>query len=135
MASNLKVSYTTADQQANALVGAFTNGAVLRIYDGVQPATPETAVTTQNLLATAVLGNPAFGAASNGVISSGAISSVTITASGTASWFRLLKSDGATPILDGSVGASGSDLNVNTTSFVIGALLSISSLSYTVPGV
>ncbi len=135
MASNLKVSYTTANQQANSLVGTFTNGAILRIYDGVQPVTPETAITTQNLLATATLGNPAFGASSDGVILSEAIPSVTITASGTASWFRLLKADGATPILDGSVGTSGSDLNVNTTSFAIGATLSISSLSYTVPGV
>ena len=83
MSSNLKIAQNTASTEANALVGAFTNSSIIKIYDGTQPATPETAVTTQNLLATITLpASPAFGAAANGVITANAISPVTIAASG-----------------------------------------------------
>ena len=42
---------------------------------------------------------------------------------GTASWFRALKSDGSTVLFDGTVGVSGSDLNIATTAIVAGRLL------------
>ncbi|MGE3622488.1 MAG: hypothetical protein AB7H77_01260, partial [Bdellovibrionales bacterium] len=132
--SNLKIALGTASAEANALVGALTDGALLKIYDGAQPATPETAVTTQNLLATVTLANPAFGAAANGVITAHAIPDVTIAAGGTASWFRLLKSDGATAIMDGSAGVSGCDLNLNAVALVAGATLSTTGFTFTVPG-
>jgi hypothetical protein len=133
MSSNLKIAQNTASAEANALVGAFTNGALLNIYSGTQPATPETAVTTQVLLATATLASPAFGAASNGVITANAISDVTVAATGTAAWFRLLKSDNVTVIMDGSVGTSGCDLNLNATALAAGATLSTTSFTFTVP--
>jgi len=135
MPSNLKIAQNTASTEANALVGAFTNGALLKIYDGTQPTTPETAITMQNLLATVTLASPAFGSASNGEITANAISDVTISASGTAAWFRLLKSDNATVIMDGSVGTSGCDLNLNSTVLASGATLSTASFTFTVPGV
>src|ERR1700722_13197303 len=103
MSSNLKIAQNTASTEANALVGSFTNGAFLNIYNGTQPSTPETAVSTQTLLAAVTLASPAFGSASNGIITANAISDVTISASGTAAWFRLFKSDGVTVIMDGSV--------------------------------
>lgn len=135
MASNLKIAYNTASTEANALVGSFTNGALLKIYDGSQPSTPETAITSQTLLATVTLASPAFGSAVNGVITANAISDVTISASGTASWFRLLKSDGTTVIMDGSVGTSSADLILNATALSSGATLSTTSFTFTVPGV
>ena len=134
MSSNLKIAQNTASTEANALVGAFTNSSIIKIYDGTQPATPETAVTTQNLLATITLpASPAFGAAANGVITANAISPVTIAASGTAAWFRWLKSDGTTAICDGSVGTSGADMNLNSTALSSGAELDTSSMTFTVP--
>jgi len=135
MASNLKVATATANAQANALVGAYTNGCLLRIYDGVQPASPETAVTTQNLLATVTFPTPAFGAAAAGVITANAISSVTIDQTGTATWFRLLKADGTTPIADGSIDTSGADLNLSTVALTAGAGLQLSGFTYTIPNV
>ena len=136
MASNLKVSTTTANAEANALVGSFTNSSTIKIYDGAQPSTPEIAISTQNLLATITLpASSAFGAASAGVITAAAISDITIGASGTAAWFRWWKADGTTPIADGSVGTSGADLNLNSTSLSSGATLSTTSFTFTVPAV
>lgn len=133
MPSNLKIAQNTASAEANALVGSFTNGALFTIYNGTQPATPETAVTTQTLLATVTLASPAFGSASNGVITANTISNVTISTSGTASWFRLFKSDGVTVIMDGSIGISGCDLNLNAVVLSAGATLSTTSFTFTVP--
>jgi hypothetical protein len=133
MPSNLKIAQNTASTEANALVGSFTNGALLEIYNGSQPATPETAISGQTLLATVTLASPAFGSASNGVITANSISDVTITTSGTAAWFRLFKSDGVTVIMDGSVGTSGCDLNLNSTALSSGATLSTTSFTFTVP--
>lgn len=134
MASNLKIAQNTGSTEANALVGAFTNTSTIKIYDGTQPATPETAISTQNLLATITLpSSSAFGSASNGVITAAAITSITIAASGTAAWFRWTKSDGTTVIADGSVGTSGADLNINSVALSSGASLSVSSFTFTVP--
>lgn len=133
MPSNLKIAQNTASTEANALVGSFTNGALLEIYNSTQPSTPETAISGQTLLATVTLASPAFGSASSGVITANAISDVTITASGTATWFRLFKSDGVTVIMDGSVGTSGCDLNINSTALSAGATLSTTSFTFTVP--
>lgn len=134
MASNLKIAQNTASTEANALVGSFSNSSTIKIYDGSQPSTPETAVSTQTLLATVTLpASSAFGAASAGVITAAAITSVTISSTGTAAWFRWVKSDGTTVIADGSVGTSGADLNLNSTSLSAGASLTVSSFTFTVP--
>ena len=53
--------------------------------------------------------------------------------SGTASWFRALKSDGSTVMFDGTVGTSGSDINLTgTVSIVAGAIVGVTSASFTV---
>jgi hypothetical protein len=52
-------------------------------------------------------------------------------ATGTATWFRWLKSDGTTIVMDGNVGTSGSDLNLNTTSIVAAAVVSVTSFVIT----
>jgi hypothetical protein len=52
-------------------------------------------------------------------------------ATGTATWFRIVQSDGSTHVMDGSVDTSGADLNLNTTSIVAGANVSISSATIT----
>ena len=139
MASNLKIAQATASAMAAALVGAYTNGSKLRIYDSTggtgQPATPETAVGSQQLLAEVVL--PASNAftQTNGVLTAAAITAVTIALSGTATWYRWVKADGTTPIADGSVGTTGADLNINAVSLSAGASLSVTSFTHTVPSV
>ena len=133
MASNLKVAQNTAQAQAAALVGAFTNSSTVNIYSGAQPATPETAITSQVLLATITLPASSAFTSSNGVMTAGAISNATIGTSGTAAWFRWVKSDGTTVIADGSVGTSGADMNLNSVALSAGATLATTSFTFTIP--
>ena len=131
MALNPKRSNTAVSAAADAVCPLLNNG-YLRLYDGTQPATANTAVTTQTLLAELRWNATAFGAASNGVATANAITSDTSAdATGTATWFRALKSDGTTVVFDGSVGTSGCDLNLNSASISAGAAVSVTSFTYT----
>ena len=131
MANNPKRTAATANAACDAMA-ALANSGRLKIYDGTQPATAATAVTTQNVLADLTMNATAFGAASGGVTTANAITSdSSADATGTATWFRLYKSDNSTVILDGSVGTSNADLVLNTTSIVAGAAVSISAFTLT----
>jgi hypothetical protein len=130
MALNPHFSDTAANAAANALT-ALLNSGKLRIYDGSQPANANTAVSTQNLLAELTFNATAFGGASAGVATANAITSATAAATGTAAWFRAVKSDGTTVVWDGSVGTSGANLNLGTVAISSGATVSVSALTYT----
>jgi hypothetical protein len=131
MALNPKLSNTGANAAADAVVDLLDNG-YLRVYDGTQPADADTAITSQTLLAELRFNATAFGAAAAGVATANAITSdSSANATGTATWFRALKSDGSTVMWDGSVGTSGCNLNLNSVSLVPGAAVSVSSFSYT----
>lgn len=133
MALNPKLTNEAANAAANA-VCALINGGFFKIYDGAQPATANTAITSQVLLASLPLNATAAGAASAGVATFNAITSDTnAAATGTATWFRAYKADGVTPIFDGSVGTSGANLNLTSTSIVAGGTVAISSYTYTQP--
>ena len=132
MPNNLKLSNNVVNPQADAL-SVLANNGYIRIYDGTQPATADTAITTQVLLAELRFNTTAAPAASNGVLTFNAITQdSSANNTGTASWFRALKSDGSTALFDGSVGTSGSDINIATTSIVAGAIVGVSSFVYTV---
>lgn len=136
MANDVNLSAAAANAACNALVDLIDAGSgagTLRIYDGTKPAGPGTAITDQNLLAELTFSDPAFGNASNGVATASAITQdSSANASGTASWFRILDSD-ATAILDGTVGTSGADLNLVTTTITATQPVQISSLTVTIP--
>lgn len=133
MANNPQLANATATAAADAVVDLLDNG-YLRIYDGTQPADANTAVSTQNLLAELRFGAPAFGAASNGVATANAITAdSSANATGTASWFRALASDGTTVVFDGSVGTASADLILNSTAIQSGAEVSVDSMTYTQP--
>ena len=51
----------------------------------------------------------------------------TAVASGTATFFRIYKSDGTTVVMDGSVGTSSADLVLNTTTVATNDTVAISS--------
>ncbi len=129
MANNLKRADAAVNEEASR-VGALLNSGKLRIYDGAQPATADTAISTQVLLAELTFGNPAFGAPASGLITANAITAATAAATGTAAWFRTVKSDN-TPVLDGSVGTSGCDLNLSSVAIQQGGNVSVTSFTYT----
>src|SRR5947208_6344158 len=111
------------------VIGNAADTGFLRIYDGTQPANADTAVTGQVLLAELLFGADAFAPAAAGVATANPLTAdSSANATGTASWFRCLKSDGTTALFDGSVGASGADLNLNTTAIQVGAQVSVTAL-------
>ena len=115
-------------------VGPLYNNGYLRIYDGSKPSDPDTAIGAQVLLAELRFNATAFGASSAGVLTANAITAdSSANASGTASWYRALKSDGTTSLNDGTVGTSGSDLNLNSVAISSGAAVSVSSFTLTFP--
>src|SRR5438045_5119665 len=121
MALNPKLANVAANAAADA-VARLADAGVLKIYDGSQPATADTAVTTQNVLAQLTLNATSAGAAVAGVLTFNAITSdSSADAAGTASWFRVFKSDGTTVLFDGSVGTSSANMNLNSTAIQSGA--------------
>ncbi len=113
----------------NARLDAITAfagaNAKLRIYDGSRPATGGTATT---LLAELTCNATFAPAASGGALTLNAITGdTTADATGTATWARIVKSDGTTHVADCSVGTSGADINLNTTSIVAGAAVTVTS--------
>lgn len=130
-ALNTHLSDTTANAQAVSLA-TLCNTGTIQIYTGTQPANANTAVSTQTLLVTLTFGSTAFGAPSGGVLTANSITAGTAVATGTATWYRVLESNGTTVVMDGSVATSGANLNLSTTSIVSGVTVSVSSFTHTV---
>jgi hypothetical protein len=129
----VRLSAALANALADQIDTTLGNAGTIKIYTGSQPATADTAVGGATLLATFTLGSPGFGAASGGVITlSGTPLTVAAAATGTAGWFRLATS-GAAAVLDGSVGTSGNQINLNTTSITSGVNVTITSGTITMP--
>ncbi len=129
---DVRLSNEVVNAQADAQAVKANNG-YLRIYDGVRPATGDTAVGAQVLLAELRMNATAFGAAVNGVITANALTpDASANAGGTASWFRILKSDGTSPIWDGEVGTATSDLILNSVTIGAGAQVSVTAFTHTV---
>jgi hypothetical protein len=141
MASNLFLADNAAQAGCDA-VAALCNSGTVKIYAGSQPTDANTAVSGQTLLATLTFSATAFGSsAASGTTPSrkatataNAITDDTSAdATGTATWFRVLKSNGTTVVMDGSVGTSGADMNLATTSLVAGEDVSITSFTLSQP--
>lgn len=131
MALNPKRTNAVANSLCDSMAALCNNG-YIRIYDGTQAANADTAVGSQVLLAELRFSATAFGAASAGVATANAITSdSSANATGTATWFRALKSDGTTVVWDGSVGTSSADMVLDTVSFVAGGTVAVSALTLT----
>ena len=134
MAHSPRLTNDLANAMADALAALLDDG-YLRIYDGTQPATADTAITTQTLLAELRFDSPAAPAASAGILTFNAITDdASANDTGTATWARMLQSDGTTAVMDGSVGESYSfDVTMGDTSIVATQTVSITSLQIAVP--
>ena len=123
--SDLKYSNALRHAQNEALITYAGSGALINIYQGTAPANANTAISGQTLLVSCELAG-AFGTDTNGTLTLGTVNDGTAVATGTAQFFRIFKSDGTTVVMDGSVGASGADLNLNTTTINITQTVNIS---------
>jgi hypothetical protein len=122
---------TLRNTMLNTITTAAGASALLRIYNGTRPATGGTATT---LLAELTCNATFAPAATGGVLTLNAITQdASANASGTATWFRLVKSDGTTHVLDGNIGAtsSGADWELTTTTIVATQPVSCSSFTIT----
>ena len=117
------------NSQLDAITTFAGAGAKLRIYGGVQPATGG-AVTTQ-LVNDFTLGTPFAPASASATLSPTLPSASTGSTAGTATWFRVYKADGTTQVIDGTVGTSGSDMNLNTTTISVGVAVSVTAWTVT----
>lgn len=129
MAKNTQKTNLSVNTEADALA-ALLNSGKIKIYDGAQPATGDTAIGAQVLLVTLTLNATAFGAAAAGVLTANAITSGTAAATGTATWARITKSDD-TAVFDGSVGTADANIILNSVAISSGASVSCSSLTIT----
>jgi hypothetical protein len=116
------------DAAVNA-VAALLNSGTIKLYEASEPA--EDGSIAQTLLATLTFSATAFASSSGGTATANSITGGTAVATGTASFFAMCES-GGTVVGTGTVGTSGADLNLNTTSVVTGAPVSVSS--FTLPG-
>ena len=123
-----------ATATAAAMLAAVTtllNGGTLVFYGGTQPTTPETALSGNTALTTFTYATPSFGAPSyvspNEQASASLVStSSNPTANGTASFARAFTSGGAA-VADLTIGTSGTDIVVGSTTISIGVPVTISS--------
>lgn len=131
MALNPKRSNAAVSAGGDA-VCALLNTGYIRIYTGTQPSTADTALSGNTLLAELRFGSTAFGASSSGVSTANSITAdSSADATGTAAWFRALKSDGSTVVFDGSVGTSSADMVLNSVAISSGAAVSVTAFTYT----
>ena len=103
MNKNTQVTNLAVNAEADALT-ALLAGGKLNFYSGTQPATGDTALAANTLLAAPTFGTPAFPAAVAGVLTANAITAATAVATGKATFARTFKSDGTTAVMDQSVG-------------------------------
>lgn len=125
----------TRNALADAFVDLFDAGSgagYIEIRSGTRPSSANDAATG-TLLATLTLSDPAFGDASSGVATASAITSDTSADNtGTASWARGYDSDD-TVVGDFSVGTSGAEINLDSTSITAGGTVGLSSFTVTMP--
>ena len=127
----LAFSETVRNNRLQQIADAINGGAgagKLRIYDGARPASGGTPTT---LLAELILTDPCEASVAAGVLTFDGINSDTSAdAGGTATWFRLVDSNNAF-VVDGDVGTSGSDLNLNSVAISAGQTISVTSFTIT----
>jgi hypothetical protein len=131
MALNLKLADALVNAQAAAMNALF-NGGKLQLYDGAQAANADTAIGAQNKLVEWTLPTPCWGSPTAGVVSAEAITDVVAIDDGDATWFRVVSS-GGTKLMDGSVGTSLCNLNLDTITIVTGVTQHVTSWTHTIP--
>lgn len=134
--TNLRLATATQNAMAQAFqvrADIGSGAATVKLYSGTQPATANTALSGNTLLATFTLDDPCFGSSSSGTITlAGVPRATTGVAAGTATWFRMESSDPFT-ICDGDVGTASATLILNTVTISVGVAVSITAGSISQP--
>lgn len=128
-------SAATASAMLDAIAARADAGAasaLIRIYSGTMPINADAALAGNTLLAELVCTDPVAAAASNNTLTLSPITQdSSADASGTATFFRLMDSDGVV-VLQGDITATGGGgaLEMNTTAIIAGGPLQITAASF-----
>ena len=127
----MTIRFNTA--MRDAMVTALTNAIgsyTLSIYTGSQPATANDAATGTKLVDITINGfnAPVSGSAT---LNTSTPNTGTAVATGTAGWGRIV--GGAGERIDGTVGTSGTDFTINSTSITNGATVTLTAMTVTQP--
>ena len=127
----MTIRFNTAmrDFMVTALTNAIS-GYTLTIYTGSQPTTANDAATGTKLVDITINGfnTPASGSAT---LNTSTPNTGTAVATGTAGWGRIVGSAGER--IDGTVGTSGTDFTINSTSITNGATVTLTAMTVTQP--
>jgi hypothetical protein len=140
VATNTQITNVAAIAACNAVVDLLDGGAgaaTVKIYGDAQPTDADTAIGAQTLLATLTCSDPAFGNAADGAPGATATASAitgdsSADATDTATWFVAADSNGLA-VIEGSVGTSGADMNLNSIEVTTGVAVDITSWTFTIP--
>ncbi len=127
----IRLSTQERDAELNAYLASLLSG-YIRIYTGTKPATPNTAASG-TLLAELRFPNPAGTVGSQLFTAGTIVDDSSADATGSAGYYRILKSDGTTPVEDGDVAASGADMNFNSIAIQSGARVKVTSFTHSIP--
>lgn len=108
-------STTLSNEALNAQAAALNTllaGGKIKVYDGTQRASPESALSGNTLGVTLTLGSPAF-SVSNGVMTANPIASNVAVATITPTWASIEQADG-TGVMDVTAGATGCNLTISS---------------------
>jgi hypothetical protein len=131
----IQLSTTARNAMLDAITTAVGASGFVRIYNGTAPVSVGTALSGNTLLAELGANATFAPAASGGVLTLNAITNdSSADNTGTASFFRIYKTDGTTAVVQGTVSTSGADMNLNTVSIVAAGIVSITSFTLTAPG-
>lgn len=131
MATDFKITTAGASAEVDALTDLMDGGSV-KLYTGTPPATANTALSGNDLLATLALGTPSFGSAASGVATANAITDDTSADdTGTATFFRGMASNATTVVCQGTCGTADADMILNSTAIQSGAAVEITSWTIT----
>ena len=127
----MTIRFNTAmrDAMVTALTEAIS-GYTLSIYTGSQPAAANDAATGTKLVDIMING---FNAPANGsaTLNTSTPNTGTAEATGTAGWGRIVRGSGER--IDGTVGTSGTDFTINSTSITNGATVTLTAMTVTQP--
>jgi hypothetical protein len=124
--------FETITSELTPTTSGTATAPILRIYDGTVPAKATSALSGNNVLASITLPTDFMAAASGGSSSkSGTWTDASADATGTATFFRIWNNGLTTAHIQGTVGTSGTDMIVNSTSFVAGNSFTVNTFTLT----
>lgn len=131
----ISYSATVKNNKLDSIETTISTAPLLRVYSGTVPATADTALSGNTLLATGALPSDWLAAASGGVkakTGTWTITGQSGAGAGTAgTFFRIYDSAGTNCHMQGTFGASGTDMTVDNNSIANAQVLTVSTFSIT----